>query len=63
VSETDRRVKTISTTDKGVHMDRHAKRHLREIEELYVAGFTDDEKKTLRGMLSRVLENVIGGEN
>ncbi len=58
VSATDRRAKNIFTTEKAALIDKKAKMHQAQMEEIFVKGFTRKEIETLRQFLKRILVNV-----
>jgi len=57
-STTDRRVTLVSLTDKGRDLREPVLRIWAELEQIAVGDFTDDERATLLGLLTRVVANV-----
>lgn len=60
VNKTDRRVKDISLTDKARHIEEIARKDKKQLEETLVKGLSDEEKETLRKLLTKVLHNMTG---
>ncbi len=61
-SPTDRRASLIALTDKARSLKADYDRISRQMNELYYLGFTEDEIRQFEGYLTRVLNNLEGGE-
>lgn len=60
INTNDRRVKDIFQTDKARQLDVKAKMHQERMEETFVKGLSPEEIDTLRGLLTRLLNNISG---
>ncbi len=61
-SPTDRRASLIALTDKARSLKADYDRISRQMNELYYLGFTEEEIRQFEGYLTRVLNNLEGGE-
>ncbi len=62
-SPTDRRASLIALTDKARSLKADYDRISQQMNELYYLGFTEEEIRQFEGYLTRVLNNLEGGEN
>ncbi|AOM84170.1 MarR family winged helix-turn-helix transcriptional regulator [Salisediminibacterium beveridgei] len=60
-SASDRRVKEISLTESGIHMEEQIWGAIKELEEKLTSGLTDQEKEKMLEMLHTIQENVSDG--
>ena len=60
VNKADRRVKDICLTEKAREIEEIARQDKKMMEETFVKGLTEEEIKTLRALLKKVLNNMTG---
>lgn len=60
-SASDRRVKEISLTEAGIHMEKQIWGAIKELEEKLTLGLTEQEKEKMLEMLQTIQENVSDG--
>ena len=57
-AEDDRRMKIIKVTEKALCCESEMKKHIGQLEQQLISGFSDDERKLLHCFIKRLLTNI-----